>query len=407
MRSKLFKNIQSAIIIKSLSAFIGFIITFFVGYYFGASEAGKYFYFYSLTLLLSGFVRLGLDNFTLKEMPSYYTKGELSNVSQHFSISITIICLSSIFLSLVMLLFSTSIGINFKCIYAITFLPFAIVAYIGIFYQSLGQVTKGLLYSVLIPQVCMAIFIVSFSNNVENVMYFFASLYYLLLLGLVILLHKYFIRFQFKKILTTLKRSKSFVLISLFGIVNVNYAPLIISHFLSFSDNALFTVSLKVATINVFILSALNSVIAPKFSLLHSTGDLAGVKNLAKKSTRFMAVFSFPLFLVMVLFPEMILTFFGKEYNTSEGVCCLQILAFSQFINVSTGATSYLLQMVGLSFLFSKLLIGLTTIAILIALAFVDAFGLLGVVSVVALSSILLNVASLISIKIKLNFWMI
>jgi O-antigen/teichoic acid export membrane protein len=96
----------------------------------------------------------------------------------------------------------------------------------------------------------------------------------------------------------------------------------------------------RVAMLTSFILVAVNMVVAPRFAQKHKE-----LQNLAVLSVKLITLIAFPLLLIMLIFPDYILSFFGQGF--AGGAIYLQILAIGQFINVITGSVGYLLSMSG------------------------------------------------------------
>jgi O-antigen/teichoic acid export membrane protein len=94
-----------------------------------------------------------------------------------------------------------------------------------------------------------------------------------------------------------------------------------------------------------FILIAINLVSAPRFASLYKQGQLKNLKKYAINSTRLMVVFSTPIVLLIICFPTLIMSLFGKGFEA--GAPMLVVLSLGQFINVLTGSVTLLLMMSG------------------------------------------------------------
>ncbi|MFH4358376.1 MATE family efflux transporter [Vibrio diabolicus] len=409
MFDNLIGKVKWAFILKVLSSAIGFISTFLIGYILTPTDAGKYFYFLGLVMSIGGLARIGLDNLTLKSIPEYLSQAECHNSDKHISVSCLICIVNSIFILIITKVFFDidSDIYDFLCF---ALIPFAVINVFGVFFQARGDVKKGLLISSVLPQainVILLLVLTQFNKDLISVMSAYCISFVFVLGGLFKYIKKYFVRVQFADFLSVIKKAKSFMMISLLGILNVNYPIILISNFLPIENSAYYSVSMKLATINVFVLSAVNSVVAPKFSFYKKQNEHNKIKSLAKKSTRMMLACALPVCFFILLFPEDILNFFGDEYINETSVLCLRILAIAQFINVSTGATSYLLQMVGHSHTYAFVLAIVTFSSMFISVLAAKSLGFIAVVCVIAASIVLLNVFSVLLVRLKLNFWMI
>lgn len=104
-------------------------------------------------------------------------------------------------------------------------------------------------------------------------------------------------------------------------------------------------VSQRSAMLVSFVLIAINAVVAPKFAELYKNNKMAELENLAKKSVRVIAFFAMPIFMILMVFPVLVLGFFGEEFVS--GALYLRILVCGQFVNAITGSVGLLLMMSG------------------------------------------------------------
>ena len=62
-------------------------------------------------------------------------------------------------------------------------------------------------------------------------------------------------------------------------------------------------------------LMAVNSIAAPKFSEIHSSGDIDALKRIVQQSTKTIFWVSAPVLFVLIFFPSSILSMFGDEFG--------------------------------------------------------------------------------------------
>jgi O-antigen/teichoic acid export membrane protein len=114
----------------------------------------------------------------------------------------------------------------------------------------------------------------------------------------------------------------------------------------STADNvAFFAAAQRTAMLTSFVLFAVNSIAAPKFSALYAKGDMAALEKTAIWSVRLMWTIAVPVLLFITLTSEWLMGFFGDEFK--EASIALIILAVGQFVNIATGSVGYLLSMTG------------------------------------------------------------
>lgn len=111
------------------------------------------------------------------------------------------------------------------------------------------------------------------------------------------------------------------------------------------SEVGLYGVALRTATLTSFILVAVNSVVAPKFAALWSSGDRETLTSLARNATKLITVASAPVLLVFLAVPAWVLGWFGPEFPAASTL--LVVLAIGQFVNSASGSVGYLLMMTG------------------------------------------------------------
>jgi len=107
----------------------------------------------------------------------------------------------------------------------------------------------------------------------------------------------------------------------------------------------------------------------PIISELYSRGERRQMGRLYQTATRWTFTLNLPLFLIMLLFPEQILSIFGQSF--AGGVPVLTILAWANLVRTGTGICGVLLDMTGRtrlklvnSIVMSALMVGLNVLLI-------------------------------------------
>lgn len=157
-------------------------------------------------------------------------------------------------------------------------------------------------------------------------------------------------------------------------------------------DVALISVCQRTGQIMIFFLVSLNVVFAPVFSTLNIQGKTQELKTRVRVAARLTFLLSLPVFAVLMVFPEIILSLFGPEYV--RGQTALRIIIGGQFINMITGPVAFLLTMTGHERIFRNIIM-FSTILLLTGLSILGLFwGVTGIAVAVALSLICQNVLS-------------
>jgi O-antigen/teichoic acid export membrane protein len=167
----------------------------------------------------------------------------------------------------------------------------------------------------------------------------------------------------------------------LFGIALMNqvitWSPTLFLGVWESSENVgIYNVANRTAMLTSFVLMAVNSIAAPKFTELIQRGDMKALENLARVSASMMLLISFPLVFVLVVFPEWALLFFGDEFR--EGSTILVILAIGQFVNVVTGSSGILLIMSGNQKVMKNNMLLSMIVCVLLSLWLIPGYGVVG-----------------------------
>ena len=124
------------------------------------------------------------------------------------------------------------------------------------------------------------------------------------------------------------------------------WAPLFLLGIWGTAEEAgIFGAATRVAMLVTFFLTAVNTVIAPKFAELHSKGEIETLGRLARRFALLITLAASPLFLLLIFAGDWVMGMFGPEFV--RGGTALAILAVGQAVNTMTGSVVYLLNMTG------------------------------------------------------------
>lgn len=160
-----------------------------------------------------------------------------------------------------------------------------------------------------------------------------------------------------------------------------------------------YAAAVKLATLTTFVLQAINSMAAPKFSELFHQGDIDQLFHVAKKTTRLIFWTTVPILLLLVCFGNYALSLFGKQFTGAYYP--MLILVIGQFINSISGPTGHFMNMTGHQRVFRNI-IGLASgVSVAFSFLLIPTFGFYGAAFAATCSLILWNACTLIYIKIK------
>lgn len=144
----------------------------------------------------------------------------------------------------------------------------------------------------------------------------------------------------------------------------------------STGDVGVFTVALKISVVTNFMIGALKSIAMPKISELFWSNKFDQLKDLIRRSTKFIFLFAAPVSLLLMIFPEFILKLVKPEFVS--GSMTLRIFALTQLINATCGLVAIFLNMTGNQVFFTRLVAITTTVNILLNWFLIPIYGMEG-----------------------------
>ncbi len=166
------------------------------------------------------------------------------------------------------------------------------------------------------------------------------------------------------------------------------------------SDTGYYSVAVKLATLTSFILAAMNSIAAPKFSELFHTGQINELFRVAKKSTKLIFWTTTPILILLILSGRFILYFlFGQEYTIAYWAMICLIMG--QFVHSISGSTGIFMNMTGNQKILRNIMIITVFMNIFLNLTLIPLLGINGAAIADMISTVGWNLLSLAYIKIK------
>lgn len=160
----------------------------------------------------------------------------------------------------------------------------------------------------------------------------------------------------------------------------------------------------NLAATSVFSLGIINQVIPALIAHYHAQKDLQTLAYVARYASTVGALFSFPVFILLLLFGKPVLSIvFGPQY--AGGILALNFLLIGQLINSVTGSCGYMLQMTGQHMTLMKISIACGMLNLILNFVLARYFGKEGVAAATALSLVMQNVLSVIMARKKTGIW--
>lgn len=169
------------------------------------------------------------------------------------------------------------------------------------------------------------------------------------------------------------------------------------------AEVGIYNASYKLAIIALLVITAVNTVLAPKISELYSNGNILEIKKEVQKATKIITFVTTPIVIVLIVFRKQLLGLFGKEF-IQDGSTVLIIIALGLFFNALSGSVGQILNMTK----YQKKLKKFTIISVLVNITlnyfFILNYRIIGAAIASMISNIFLNAMCLIYIKKELKF---
>ncbi len=165
-------------------------------------------------------------------------------------------------------------------------------------------------------------------------------------------------------------------------------------------DVGYYAIAVRVGTLTSFVLQAVNSIVAPKFSELFHSNQVEDLFYVAKKSAKLIFWTTTPVLLGFVIFGKDILGLvFGSEFALAYPA--LVILVLGEFVNSISGSTALFMNMTGNQKTFRNIMLLAAMINITLNLVLIPRLGIHGAAIAASSSLVVWNVTTLIYIKLR------
>jgi O-antigen/teichoic acid export membrane protein len=167
------------------------------------------------------------------------------------------------------------------------------------------------------------------------------------------------------------------------------------------SEVGVYNVAVKITTLSVFSLQAINSILAPKIAKSYAQGDIASCLNIIKFSTKINFFITLGVVGFLVVFNSFLLGLFGEGFQT--GVYVLVILCFGQLINSLSGSVGVIMQMIGEQKKYQTFIIVSLVINLILTFILTPLYGGIGAAFATVFSMIFWNIAGAYYLKAQKN----
>lgn len=403
---------------KGIGMLIGYLFAFSVARLLGADAWGNF----SLALSLITFGAIlsvtGFDTLLMKLFSSQNKNQDLSIVYKRAAV--IVISLAILFTAIVYLAAGTiadglfnnpGLTPSFR-IAAFAIFPFAVMSMNAGVLQGIKEIRSFVFIRFISHHLGALVLFLAllpfWGNNQVVVIAYTVSLY--LIAGLtIILLYRKGYRFfsiqqevyQPQKIRSLLRQSLPFLFIASLFFIKGWIDTIMVGIFMTESDVGIYNIALKLSGVLLIMVSAVNAIAAPKFSESFSDNKMAELKGSLRYSSAILFYTTLPLFLLLMLFPEQILSVFGEEFRA--GRLSLVILSIGSFISAICGTTSYFLQMTGNQVAMQNITFVTVILGVILNLVLIPPFGIQGAAIATAAAMLFWNAVGVLFVRRKYN----
>lgn len=403
---------------RIIATAISLLVLIVIARFYGAEMVGVIAVLNSFFLISTIITVLGTNTSILRLIPEYLVKYSPSAAFLLYKKVILIIIVASVIVSLAALFFS---GLLAQKVFSKPHFGyyFSIASFFILFNALMRfntQAIRGLklmktfaVFQVL-PSTFNLLFLVGatlfyFSYNIPVYAYL-ASMAFVGLIGWIIVMRTFNKKIDphdtvvSTKIGDILSVSLPMLMTATMGFVIGQTGVLILGIFKSEAQVGYFSIAVKLATLTSFLLTAINSIAAPKFSELFHSGQIDELFYVAKKSTRLIFFTSTPILLCLVLLGKPILHYcFGKDFVVAYPA--LLILIVGQFIGATAGSCGNFMNMTGHHIAFRNLILISSIANVALNFVLIPRFGVMGAAITTSICTAYLNISLLIFIKYK------
>jgi O-antigen/teichoic acid export membrane protein len=411
----IFKGGSVSFIFKLLGVLFGFLVIWIISKLFDEKYYGTYALLQVIVQLLVLVFTFGLTSILVKEINK-----NKEDASFHYSFLLQVLkkVFFISFLPSLVLLFgakyiSTYLFLKPNLTYGLQIMGISLVFYLMheltlYFFIARKEFIKFGLFMFVMPNVFFIVFILFFRKQIsdENQLFLFYSLSFLLCFIIEFMLVFSKAEFNGKLELNWKSIFKESNPIMLSGVVFYLLSwvsVLMLGRYVSESQIGIYNAAYKIGlSVQLFMLT-INIIISPRVADLYHNQKFDELKKFIHHSTRLIAMISLPVAILVLIFNKWLMGFFGIGYL--EGTMVLNIITVSTFINAISGNVDQILYMTDHQKKFFNIILISLFVNIVLNYILIPKFGINGAAISVLITTLLMNILSLIVIKRKLGYY--
>ena len=175
---------------------------------------------------------------------------------------------------------------------------------------------------------------------------------------------------------------------------------IILGMFRSEAEVGYYSVMVTIASLTAFVLKAVNSMSAAKFSELYHSNRIDEVFYVAKKSAKLIFWTTTPILLCLVIFGKPIISLlYGQSFSVAYPA--LLFLAMGQFVNSVSGSTGMFMNMTGHQIALRNIMASAAMINVILNLLLTPSYGMIGAAIAGMITMASWNIYTMMFIKRK------
>lgn len=386
---------------------VGYFVILIISQNLGAKAVGLYSLYISFLSILGVLSAVGLGMISLKYAGEFKADSNNSHIKRLYKLTLEIVFPVGLFIAFLVFLFSdTLFEIFFKIdgtlflsvLVSIMVFAFALFLINVEYLRALDSLRVSEFFkSSFIPVLILVSLYLLLSNDTEFLLpiYLYSTALFFAVLIMLVLIFRRFSELVESKDRFTLTKKQ--VLLSSLPLLMVSFGVFLMSHvdnfiiayYLTPNDVGIYAVAFKVAFVTGLVLVAVNTVVAVRFSELYSNNDIEALKATVGFSTTLVFFGTLPLAVIIIIFPEFILSLFGAEFI--GGQYSLVILAFAMLLTALSGSVGHLLVMTGSQLVVQNVVWSSLLLNIVLDIVLVPSYGIEGAAIATALSLVFQN----------------
>ena len=406
---------------RILGALAGYVVTYLITTSYGAHTFGLFELCLTVLTILGVLGRMGLDGALVRFIPEYKEKGEFSHLRSTYKFALSLALPISLVLGAALYLGAPTLAGFFNSYYLeegfkITALIVPFSTWIGLNSEAFRGMKNMVAYSfyqrgTTIFIACISILILKIYypqwNHVPIVGFGISSVILSIAAGvyaprrILALGEETTPNTPFQSSIILAMAFPMLLHASMFMVMNWT-DTLMIEFFYEEKDVGIYRLAFKVATLITFSQYAVNSIAAPMFSSYKAQGDMDGLKKIVMNIGYLNILISLPIFLLILIFPRLILEFFGEEF--SGGIFPLIILSIGAILNALCGPVMYLLSMTGMEKSARNIIVIASLFNIVLNYVLIPVYGIIGAAFATSVCTVLWNILAVIKTKKAYGF---